>query len=164
MASPAAAQTKESVGKTPTESWPWRQFIESDFPFFSTTLDARVTSEKGREEDLVPRAIVFPLAADCFLAYDVDLLRVIAVWKAGELPLVHANLAVNSYPYSSNKVKPGTKRLPRPNGQVWIRNGVCAGVGTGVPRILDPRPDLPDEEQVVRGGLGVSLESTCLVT
>lgn len=149
----STAQPGQAQEKKASQSSPWRQFIESDFPFFSTTLDASFASDKGTEENLVPRAIVFPLSDDCFLAYDLDLLRVVAVWTAEDSPLVNANLAVNSYPYRLNKVKPGTSHLPRPNGDLWFHNGVYAGVGMGAPKILDPRPDLPEEERIVRGGI-----------
>lgn len=157
VTSPAAAQTNKAQDENKTHRWPWRQFIESDFPFFSTTFDARSKNEETFEENLVPRAMVFPLAGDCFVAYDVDLLRVAAVWTAGELPLVNANMAVNSYPYRFSKVGAGTDALPQPNGEIWFQNGIYAGVGIGVPRILDPRPELPAHELVTRGGLDPSL-------
>ncbi|MEM9369293.1 MAG: DUF6797 domain-containing protein, partial [Planctomycetota bacterium] len=152
FAQPSSAADSRSI-----ERPPWRQFIESDFPFFSTTLDASFPIKQGTEEDIVPRALVFPLAHDCFLAYDVDLLRVIAVWQAGESPFFNASLAVKSYPYGSDKVKAGTGQLPKPNGKILLRNGVCAGVGTGLPQVRDPRPVLPEEELVTRGGLDPGL-------
>ena len=157
LAPAAQGQTKQDPGKSNAQSWPWREFIETDFPFFSTTFDGTAKSADGLEENLVPRAMVFPLADDCFLAYDIDLLRVAAVWTAGEVPFDNANLAVNSYPYELKKVAPGTDSLPQPNGEIWFRNGLYAGVGTGEPRIVDPRPQLTDEEMVVRGGLDPSL-------
>ncbi|MEM6691387.1 MAG: c-type cytochrome [Planctomycetota bacterium] len=149
----ATAESKEPETLNGVDVWPWKQFIETDFPFFSTTLDASFDSEQGTQEDLVPRAIVFPLSDDHFLAYDVDLLRVAVFWKADESPLSNANLAVKSYPYELNKVAAGTKQLPRPNGEIWFRNGICTGLGTGEPRVIDARPKLPEEEQIVRGGL-----------
>jgi putative heme-binding domain-containing protein len=154
--SPLAAQSKKARNKETIKSWPWREFIEPNFPFFSTTFDARPKDDRTLDGNLVPRALVFPMAADCFLAYDVDLLRVAAVWTADDPPLVNANLAVNSYPYRLNKVDAGTNKLPHPNGTIWFQNGNYAGVGTGEPRILDPRPNLPDDELVVRGGLDPS--------
>ncbi len=155
VTSPVAAQS--SPAKDNLESWPWDQFIEPDFPFFSTTFDARSKEANTLDGNLVPRAMIFPLGGDCFLAYDVDLIRVAAVWTASELPLINANVAVTSYPYRMNKAKPGLNALPRPNGEIWFQNGIYAGVGTGQPRVVDPRPDLPDEELVVRGGLDPSL-------
>lgn len=152
FALPANAQNNKKP-----DTWPWRQFIESDFPFFSTTLDVRSKIEGADDNDLVPRTMVFPLPGDCFLAYDIDLLRVVAVWTAGELPFVNANMAVNSYPYKFNKVGPGTDALPRPQGEIWFRNGTYAGVGTGSPRFVDPRPELPAEELVTQGGIDSNL-------
>ncbi len=152
FALPADAQSNKKA-----DTWPWRQFIESDFPFFSTTLDARSKIGGPGDNDLVPRTMVFPLEGDCFLAYDIDLLRVVAVWTAGELPFVNANMAVNSYPYKFNKVGPGTDALPQPKGEIWFRNGIYVGVGTGSPQIVDPRPELPARELVTRGGIDPDL-------
>ena len=150
LALPTPIQAQDSKE---TKTWPWRQFIEPNFPFFSTTLDANAKLDNSGEKDLVPRTLVFPLDGDCFLAYDIDLLRVVAVWTADELPFINANMAVNSYPYNFNKVGPGTDALPQPSGEIWLRNGIYAGVGTGKPRIVDPRPDLPAEELVTLGGI-----------
>jgi putative heme-binding domain-containing protein len=134
--------------KEPPE--PWRQWIEPDFPFFSSAVDAR-SSAAGK--NLTPRALVFPLGQDCFLAYDVDLLRVAVVWKAAEVPFLHASMAVHSYPYGGNKVGAGQDKLPKPNGEIWFENGLYPGVGPGQPQFTDPRPPQPSKEEVGRGGL-----------
>ncbi|WP_146520127.1 DUF6797 domain-containing protein [Stieleria varia] len=146
IASTANAQTKQSHAKETAERWPWRQFIETDLLFFSTTFDGTLKGADRLDENVVPRAMVFPLAGDCFVAYGIDLLRAAAVWTAGATPFVNANLAVTSYPYELKKVPPGTDALPQPNGEIWFRNGLYAGVGTGTPRILDPRAKRTDEE------------------
>ena len=112
-------------------------------------VDARAG---GSKDNLTPRALVFPLGADCYLAYDVDLLRVACVWKANNLPFQGAGMAVNSYPYGGNKVGGGTAG-PKPAGRAWLENGIYAGVGTSEPQFTDPRPKLPPEEKVVNGGI-----------
>ena len=152
VATSVVASSVTALEKKKPDSWPWRQFIEPDFPFFSTTVDTRsiVGTFKG---NITARAMIFPLAHDCFLAYDVDLLRIVAVWTADELPFVNANMACISYPYNFNKVGPGLDALPQPKGEIWFENGIYAGVGLGKPQISDPRPDLTPEEQVSRGGL-----------
>ncbi|MCH2201905.1 MAG: c-type cytochrome [Fuerstiella sp.] len=136
-----------------TERWPWHQFIEPDFPFFSMTVDARSANGEAVKDNLIARAMVVPLGDDCFLAYDVDLLRVAAVWTADEMPFVNANMACNSYPYNFNKVRPGLGALPQPKGDIWFQNGIYAGVGAGTPQIGDPRPARTAEDQVRYGGL-----------
>ena len=135
------------------QNWPWREWIEADFPFVSIVVDARSTATPGFSNNLTPRALVFPLEHDCYLAYDVDLLRVAVVWTADEMPLTNAGMAVNSYPYLGVKAAAGLGALPLPNGDIWFQNGSYAGVGLGAPHFSDPRPALPPAQKVVHGGI-----------
>ncbi len=141
-------------GAEAEETKPWRAWIEPEFPFFSTVVDARAGADDNNptSNNLTPRALVFPLGEGYFLAYDVDLLRVAVAWKAEDVPFRGAGMAVNSYPYGGDKVGSGANEAPKPNGHVLFRNGLYAGVGTGEPSFSDPRPKLPPEQQVVRGG------------
>ncbi|SVA50078.1 uncharacterized protein METZ01_LOCUS102932, partial [marine metagenome] len=152
------------AAKKPAEVPPWNQWIESDFPFFSAAVDAR---EKGVGNNLTPRALVFPLGDNHFLAYDLDLLRVAVAWKAEDVPFVNASMSVNSYPYQLKKVGGGQKALPKPNGEILFQNGIYPGVGSGSPDFTDSRPPPPTETEVGRGGihpklarfLGINLQS-----
>jgi len=154
LALTVTAVSAESIaGDERAQSWPWREWIEPEFPFFSTVVDARSGSVP---DNLTPRALVFPVGMDCYLAYDVDLLRVAVVWQAEDLPFTGAGMAVNSYPYGGDKVDGGTAG-PEPNGETWLENGIYAGVGVGKPSFADPRPQLPAREQIVNGGLDPKL-------
>ena len=113
----AQAEKKSAVAP------PWNQWIEPDFPFFSAAVDAR---EKGAGNNLTPRALVFPLGDDHFLAYDLDLLRVAVAWKAEEVPFENASMSVNSYPYQLKKVGGGQKALPKPNGKILFQKTTVA--------------------------------------
>ena len=93
----------------------WGKWIEPDFPYFSSAVDSR---SEAAENNLTPRALIFPLGQDFFLAYDVDLLRVAVVWKAGDSPFIEAGMAVYSYPYRLRKVGKGQLKLPKPNGEI----------------------------------------------
>lgn len=148
-----AASAAPMAADEPTQSWPWREWMEPEFPFFSTVVDARSDAVR---DNLTPRALVFPVGMDCYLAYDVDLLRVAVVWQAGNLPFLGAGMAVNSYPYGGDKVGVGISG-PQPNGETWLENGIYAGVGVGAPSFADPRPRLPAAEQIVNGGLDPKL-------
>lgn len=148
----ASAADKQAESETR-----WRDWIETDFPFFSAVVDAREVADSPIDNNLTPRALVFPLGDHCFLAYDVDLLRVAAVWSTADSPFVNAGSAVISYPYQGNKAPGGTTSLPIPNGPLWYQNGIYAGVGVGQPRFQDPRRELPAEEKVVQGGLDPTL-------
>ena len=133
---------------------PWNGWIEKGFPFFSTTVDAR---KKTAEDNLTPRALVFPLGEDHFLAYDLDLLRVAVAWKAKGTPFLNASMSVNSYPYQLKKVGGGQGTLPKPNGEIWFQNGIYPGVGVGSPDFTDTRPPPPTETEVGRGGINPKL-------
>ncbi|MGY8719443.1 MAG: hypothetical protein ACKVI3_16865, partial [Verrucomicrobiia bacterium] len=56
----------------------WERWIEPEMPFFSCVVDAKGMGDNN----LTPRALVFPLGQNVYLAWDVDLLRVAAVWQA----------------------------------------------------------------------------------
>jgi len=129
---------------------PWNEWIEKDFPFFSTTVDARLG---GAKENLIPRALVFPFGDNHFLAYDLDLLRVAAFWKAADVPFENASMSVNSYPYHLKKVGGGQGSLPKPKGKMLFFNGLYPGVSSGSPSFEDPRPATPTEGEVGRGGI-----------
>ena len=117
FATPVAAQAVKAPASV------WLDWIERDFPCFSTSLD---TGTK-RSPNLTARALVFPLS-DVFVAFDIDLLRVVTVWKSNKTPFFDTNMAVNSYPYGGNKVGPGVDALPKPDGAILLRNGMYPGV------------------------------------
>lgn len=104
----------------------WEEWIEKDAPFFSTVVDARNVGVKSHYS-LLPRALVFPLGQDVYLAYDVDLLRVAAVWQANGAPLKNPSMSVNSYPYEFRKVGSGQRTLPKVNGELWFENAAYPG-------------------------------------
>ena len=95
---------------------------------------------KANENNLTPRALVFPLGEDHFLAYDIDLLRVAVMWKAKGVPFINASMSVNSYPYQLKKVGGGQGALPKPHGDVLFLNGIYTGVGFGSPEFKAARP------------------------
>ena len=139
-----------ATGKEKKQPPPWNLWIEKDFPFFSCVVDSR---SEGIKDNLTPRAVVLPLDNGHYLAYDLDLLRVAAVWKAQDLPFENASMSVNSYPYELRKVGSGQKALPKPKGKIFFQNGLYPGVGSGVPDFRDPCPEHPSKRSVGRGGL-----------
>ena len=54
-------------------------WVEADFPFFSSVLDARNVGGGLPADNLTPRGIVLNLGHDCWACFDPDLLRVAAV-------------------------------------------------------------------------------------
>src|SRR5258705_13701314 len=91
--------------QTTTADW-----IEPDFPFFSSIVDARRAGSGFPADNLTPRALVIRVAGDIWAAFDVDLLRVAAVWRGkGVTPVA---LAPGSYHHPDKKTPGGQSPLP----------------------------------------------------
>jgi glucose/arabinose dehydrogenase/mono/diheme cytochrome c family protein len=128
----------------------WANWIEPDFPFFSSVLD---TGRAGRglpTRNLSPRSLVLNLGNGYWAAFDTDLLRVAAIWKGnGVTPKA---LAPGSYQVPDRKTPGGQMPAPEPDGKVWVANGIYPGwqIGTS-PSLDDPRAPAPSPEEVGRG-------------
>jgi len=64
-------------GKTVVSDAPW---VEADFPFFSSILDARKAGLGLPADNLAPRGIVLNLGLGCWACFDPDLLRFTMIW------------------------------------------------------------------------------------
>jgi len=134
------------------KSSPWANWVEPDFPFFSSILDARNIGPGFPKDNLTPRGIILNLGDDCWACFDTDLLRIAAIWKGnGVTPI---SLAPKSYHPWGSKTRGGQTQLPEPDGKVWIANGIYPGWQTGERLELgDPREPAPSPEEVGRGPL-----------
>jgi len=133
----------------PTTTAEW---VEPDFPFFSSVVDARRAGPAFPSDNLTPRGLVLRVSRDVWAVFDVDLLRVAAIWRgAGVTPMA---LAPGSYHHPDKKTPGGQSQLPEPDGTVWIANGIYPGwqVGNTV-SLTDPREPAPSPEEVGRGPL-----------
>ena len=75
------------------------EFIEPEFPYFSTTFDARELGKEWPANNLTPRGIILDLGQGVHACFDTDLLRFALVWKEskdGEWLWLKKN--GNSYP------------------------------------------------------------------
>jgi len=131
-------------------------WVEPNFPFFSSVLDARKAGDGLTGNNLTPRGLVLNLGQDCWVAFDPDLLRVSAVWRGpGVSPRA---LAPGSYLDGGPKSQPGQKALPLAEGQMWLANGLYPGWQSGERLSLtDPREPAPSPEEVGRGPMAESL-------
>lgn len=162
VACPALAQTKAKPKKTappvparPANS-PWGEFVEQEFPFFSSVLDAREAGAGLPKDNLTPRGLILNLGRNVWACLDTDLVRLACVWegKAGEAPVTPEALAPGSYHIAGQKTKDGQDFLPKPVGRVWLANGIYPGWQIGKqPSFTDPREPAPSPEEVGRGGL-----------
>lgn len=128
---------------------PWGPWVEADFPFFSSILDAR--REGLCRNNLTPRAIILPLDHGCWVAIDTDLCRLAAIWRGRGVS--DQALAPGSYHDPSRKTLGGQFPAPQPEGKLWLGNALVAGWQTGTFAKQDPRPSAPSIEEVGRGPL-----------
>ena len=74
------------------------------------------------------------------------------MWEGGGVTPVA--LAPGSYHDSNRKTPPGQRQLPRPDGDVWLANGIYPGWQRGsVVSLEDPREPAPTPAEVGRGPL-----------
>ena len=132
---------------------PW---VEPDFPFYSSVLDARKAGAALPATNLSPRALVLNLGDGLWAAFDPDLLRVAAMWRGnGVTPKA---LAPGSYLEPDKKTPGGQTPAPEPDGTVWVANGIYPGWQAGERLSLtDPRDPAPSREEVGRGPVAESL-------
>lgn len=129
---------------------PWAAWVEPDFPFYSSILDAR--REGVGKNNLTPRGLILKLNHDCWACFDTDLLRVSAVWRGKGV--TDKALAPGSYLDAGRKTPGGQLPAPEPDGKLWLGNGIFAGwQDTRRMKLEDPREPAPSVEEVGRGPL-----------
>lgn len=133
-------------------SGPWADWAEPYFPFFSSVLDARKIADDLPGDNLTPRGLVLNLGHDLWACFDVDLLRVSAIWQGkGVKPEALAPL---SYHDAGLKTLDGQTKLPAPDGEVWLANSIYPGWQIGrTATAADPRSPTPTPGEVGRGAL-----------
>jgi cytochrome c2 len=140
----------------PASASPWGDFVEKDFPFFSSVLDCRDLGEGFPKDNLTPRGLILNLGHNLWACFDTDLLRIACIWEGeeGKPPVTPAALAPGSYHVAGQKTKDGQEDLPKPIGKVWLANGIYPGWQVGEkPSFTDPREPAPSAEEVGRGNL-----------
>ena len=132
------------------------EYIEPDFPFFSSVLDCRELGEGFPKDNLTPRGLILNLGHNLWACFDIDLLRIACVWESepGKPPITLDALAPGSYHIAGQKTKDGQDVLPKPVGKVWLANGLYPGWQLGEkPSYTDPREAAPSKEELGRGPL-----------
>jgi cytochrome c2 len=155
LATTLSAQ-KSDAPATPS---PWGDFVEKDFPFFSSVLDARDVGEGFPKDNLTPRGLILNLGHNLWACFDTDLLRIACIWEGeeGKPPVTPEALAPGSYHIAGQKTKDGQDFLPKPIGKVWLVNGIYPGWQVGdKPNFTDPREPTPSKDEVGRGPLATS--------
>ncbi|MCA1962523.1 MAG: c-type cytochrome [Prosthecobacter sp.] len=164
---PLAAQTIHLDAKGKPS--PWGEWVEADFPFFSSVLDCRDLGEGFPKDNLTPRGLILNLGHNLWACFDTELLRLACIWEGvpGKPPITPNALAPGSYHVAGQKTKDGQEDLPKPLGKVWLANGLYPGWQVGEkPSFTDPREPAPSAEEVGRGPLknarflGVDLDAS----
>jgi cytochrome c2 len=144
--------------KTAPPPSPWAEWIEPEFPFFSSVLDARDLGEGWPKDNLTPRGLVLNLGHNLWACFDTDLLRMALIWQGeeGKPPITPVALATGSYHVAGQKTKDGQEFLPQPTGKPWVANGIYPGWQVGEKAVFsDPREPTLSPEEVGRGPLDV---------
>jgi hypothetical protein len=104
----------------------WGDFVEKDFPFFSSVLDCRELGEGFPKDNLTPRGLILNLGHNLWACFDTELLRIACIWQGeeGKPPITPDALAPGSYHVAGQKTKDGQDYLPKPIGKVWLANGI----------------------------------------
>lgn len=142
----------------PSAPSPWGDWVEPDFPFFSSVLDARELGEGFPKDNLTPRGLILNLRNNLWACFDTDLLRIACIWEGeeGKPSVTPDALAPGSYHVAGQKTKDGQEYLPKPAGKIWLTNGIYPGWQIGdKPSFTDPREPAPDPKEVGRGPLGL---------
>ncbi len=128
---------------------PW---VQPDFPFFGASLDLRSLDPAAQPHHVVPRALILNLGHASWACFDTELLRVAAIWQGkGVTPEALGPLTWQDTPL---KTLGGQEKLPKPDGDVWLMNGVYPGWQTSAGVSLDdPRPAETSPEEAGRGPL-----------
>ena len=158
---PAKPQTKPALDPIATEAskgHQWADWVEPDFPFFSSVLDARDVGEGFPKDNLTPRGLILNLGHNLWACFDTDLLRIACIWQGeeGKPPVSPVALAPGSYHVAGQKTKDGQDDLPKPVGKVWLANGIYPGWQVlkspeDKPSFTDPREPALSKEEVGRG-------------
>ena len=90
-----AASAQNQQPAAPAVS-PWAEWIEPDFPFFSSVLDAGRAGPEFPARNLTPRGLVLNLGRGHWVGFDTDLLRVAAVWRGTRRDAASAGAGVVS--------------------------------------------------------------------
>ena len=155
----SGAPRKIEVDKnTPVPLSSLGDFVEKDFPFFSSVLDARDVGEGFPKDNLTPRGIILNLGHNLWACFDTDLLRIACIWEGeeGKPPVTPEALAPGSYHIAGQKTKDGQDFLPKPVGKVWASSMILPGVAPATTdgRVFtDPRESGPSKNEPGKGAL-----------
>lgn len=112
-------------------------FVEPDFPFITTSIDARELGPGFPDDNIVPRCLALRLGSEAYTCFDTDMLRWSVAWTGDFVPMV--TMAQISYRDFYNK----DNEIPLIGGDPKIATGLYPGWSGASPGFTDPRPPSP---------------------
>jgi mono/diheme cytochrome c family protein/glucose/arabinose dehydrogenase len=137
-------------GSASPQERPFGDFVERDFPYFVTTLDAGRTGAPFPQRNLAVRCVVLMLGNESYACFDTDLLRLSAAWRGGFMSLTTMAQVSYNEPFNKNN------QIPRVLGTPVVANGMYAGWTAGTPSFTDPRPAGPNPDDMGRGPIAAA--------
>lgn len=125
----------------------FNDFVEGDFPFISTYLDARNLGAGFPTDNIVSRGLIINLDDSAFMCFDRDLLRWSVAWTGARL--TESMLPEVSYKDFFNKIS----HVPEIAGNPAFATGIYPGWSLGSPVHQEVRSDSQEKEGYYWGAL-----------
>ncbi|WP_353128414.1 cytochrome c [Parapedobacter pyrenivorans] len=139
--------TDRPIESNDFDSLQLNDFVEKDFPFISTSLDARNLGDHFPKDNLVARGLAFPLSDDVYACFDTDLLRWSVGWTGPYLPMVLLpQVSYHDFFDKSNDV-------PRIKGHAVFANGSYPGWSSQQMIHQEVRPEHQNREGFYWGAI-----------
>ena len=137
--------------RAPDSSFEFADFVEPDFPFITTTLDAGTLGAPFPKRNVAVRCLVLMLGNDTYACFDTDLLRIAATWHGDFMSML--TMPQVSYHKAGNK----GNGIPEILGEPLTATGVYPGWLLPDQNFVDPRPSGPNPDEIGRGPVGPEL-------
>ena len=122
------------IGENNFEPTSFNSFVEPDFPFVSTYVDARKLGRTFPNDNIVSRGLIINLGDSAFVCFDRDLLRWSVAWTGKHLTESMLPQVSNSQFFNR------AAHIPLVAGKPVIGNGIYPGWSSGKLDLKDVRP------------------------
>ncbi len=143
---------KKHITENDFENLELNSFVEEDFPYITTSLDARNIGASFPGDNVSARGLAIQLGNDSYACFDMDLLRWSVAWEGEFLPMVLP--AQGSYhdffQYNKNE-------LPYPLGTPSMATGIYPGWSRNKPEFGEVRDASQETEGLYWGPIPTDL-------